>query len=155
MSWYEPLLVPLLRLGLWAFNSIRHPHLQGTIFLEGIRGDVEIIRDRWGVPHIFGKTIEDAVFAQGFVHAQERLWQMDFIRRVVSGRLSEVLGPKALDTDIAMRTLGLRKWSMLSEEMSKGIERQIMQAYCLGVNACMQREPLPVEFSLLRYTPEP
>ena len=68
-----------------------------------------MLRDRWGIPHIYARNARDALFAQGFVHAQERLWQMDFTRRLVAGRLAEVLGEAALPFDRAMRTLGLRQ----------------------------------------------
>ncbi len=145
----------LAKLGLKTFNVLNHPHTRGRLSLKGLNDEVEVIRDVWGTPHIFGRSIEDVVFAQGFIHAQERLWQLDFCRRLVAGRLSEILGKPTLSTDIAMRTMGFRKWAEESAAHVTEQERAIIDAYCLGVNACIQREPLPLEFRLLRYSPEP
>ena len=85
------------------------PQTKGEIELAGLGAPVEVLRDRHGVPHIFAASLEDAHFALGFVHAQDRLWQMEINRRIGSGRLSEVLGAGALDADRFMRTLGLRR----------------------------------------------
>ena len=83
------------------------PKKSGEIKLSELSAPVEILRDRWGVPHIYGQSQHDLFFAQGFVHAQDRLWQMDFNRRMVGGRLSEILGDVALPLDRWMRTLGM------------------------------------------------
>ncbi len=155
MLWSNPLLNLLANLGLKAFNALNRPHTQARLSIKGLNGEVEVIRDVWGTPHIFGRSIEDVVFAQGFVHAQERLWQMDLCRRLGAGRLSEILGKPTLSTDIAMRTMGFRKWAEKSTSNVEGQERTILGAYCDGVNACIRREPLPLEFRLLRYSPEP
>ncbi len=85
----------------------RRPRLRGRLKLAGLGEPVEVIRDRWGVPHIYAGSITDLLFAQGFVHAQDRLWQMDFQRRVVAGRLAEVLGPPTVAVDRGMRVLGM------------------------------------------------
>jgi penicillin amidase len=81
----------------------------GTLTVEGLRAPVEVIRDRWGVPHLFAREEHDLFFAQGFVHAQDRLWQMELNRRVASGRLSEIFGATTLETDRFLRTVGLRR----------------------------------------------
>ena len=104
-------LVLLVSIGLaggffWLRQSL--PVVDGTIEVQGLGAPVEIVRDAHAVPHIEAESFEDAVFAQGFVHAQDRLWQMDFRRRLGTGRLAEVLGPAALPTDRFIRTLGLR-----------------------------------------------
>jgi penicillin amidase len=85
------------------------PKASGEIHLPGLKAQVEVLRDRHGIPHIYAASLEDAHFALGFVHAQDRLWQMEINRRIGSGRLAELLGPAALDADRLMRTLGLRR----------------------------------------------
>ncbi len=85
------------------------PDWSGTLEVDGISAPLEISTDRWGVPHVQARTPEDLWFAQGFCHARERLWQMDFYRRVTAGRLSEIAGAEGLPVDRLMRTLGLRR----------------------------------------------
>ena len=82
------------------------PKTEGTVVLSGLDGQIEIVRDTDGVPHIFASTDADAYFALGYVHAQDRLWQLEMNRRIGSGRLSEVLGEATLDIDKFLRTLG-------------------------------------------------
>src|SRR5688500_2939583 len=85
------------------------PQLDGEIRVKGLNGTVEIIRDRWGIPHINGADVLDAMFGLGYCHAQDRLWQMELTRRLTNGRLSEVFGPTALDVDRFQRRLGLHR----------------------------------------------
>ena len=85
------------------------PQTRGNLKIQGLVDPVEVIRDRWGIPHIFARSETDLIFAQGFIHAQDRLWQMDFHRRLVAGRLAEVLGEVALPADRWMRILGMRR----------------------------------------------
>ncbi len=155
MSWVDSILAPFMKLGVHAYNLTHRPHLDGNLTLNGLNREVEIIRDHWGVPHIYAHSIEDVIFGQGFTHAQERLWQMDLYRRVVAGRVSEVMGKAGLETDLTMRTLGLRQWAEKAAGQEGGLERSITEAYSLGVNECIRSEPLPLEFSLLGYKPEP
>ena len=94
----------------------------GEISLQGLPGPVEIIRDRWGIPHIYAQTVEDAVLAQGFVHSQDRLFQMEFNRRTGQGTLSQLFGELALDTDRIIRTFGFNRlgrmdWLNASDEL--------------------------------------
>ena len=115
---------------------------------------VEVLRDKWGVPHIYAENEHDLFFAQGFVHAQDRLFQMDFIRRVGSGRLSEVVGPSGLITDRVARYFA---WGDAIQAQIDGADNRVlrvMAAYAAGVKACVETQPLPPEFSLLRYRPE-
>ena len=133
------------------------PHVDGKLTLAGLRRPVEVLRDRWGVPHIYARTEEDVFFAQGFVHAQDRLFQMDVNRRLGLGRLSEVVGPAAVHSDRFARVFG---WHKAAEAQVDGImghpeTRQIATAYAAGVNAFIDRRKLPVEFSVLAYRPEP
>ena len=81
------------------------PQTDGNLLVAGLQDRVEIYRDTWGVPHIFARNEYDVFFAQGYVHAQDRLWQMEFSRRVGAGRLSEVLGEATLDSDRFLRTI--------------------------------------------------
>ena len=137
----------------------RLPNIRGNLALKGLRAPVQVLRDRWYVPHIYAQSPEDAVFAQGFVHAQERLWQMDFNRRVVAGRLAEILGEGGLLPDRVMRTFGFRRLV----EKEAGIMPEnlcaLAEAYCAGVNSgidlAVRQRKLPVEFTLLNYKPEP
>ena len=82
---------------------------KGNVQVKGISGPADIYRDKWGVAHIYAAEIKDALFAQGYVHAQDRLWQMEFNRRMVAGRLSEVLGKASLPLDRWMRILSMRR----------------------------------------------
>ena len=162
MSWKDtivyPLIGPVLKAGLRSISRRRLPQIQGNLHVKGLAAPVEVLRDRWGIPHIYARSARDALFAQGFVHAQERVWQMDFTRRVVAGRLAEVLGEAALPFDRAMRTLGLRQ---VAEQEAAQMPADIiflLEAYCRGVNTWIDiataRRKLPVEFLLLGYAPE-
>lgn len=126
--------------------------------MKGLTTPVEVLRDRWGVPHIYARNAADALFAQGFVHAQERFWQMEFTRRLVAGRLAEVMGEAALPFDRAMRTLGLRQVAEQEARQLPSDLRVLMEAYSAGINAWLEsalaRRKLPVEFLLLGHTPE-
>lgn len=142
--------------GAWHLLRRPLPQTSGTLEIEGLLDDVEIIRDRWGVPHVYAETAHDLFLAQGFVHAQDRFWQMDFQRRLVAGRLSEVLGPTTLEIDRWMRVLGLRR--QVEEDLQTGSDeaRRVLEAYAKGVNRFLETTPaLPVEFTLLHYQPEP
>ncbi len=131
------------------------PRTRGKLCLNGLSAPVEVLRDRWGVPHIYGQTTEDVVTAQGFVHAQERFWQMDFNRRLVAGRLSEILGPVAVGVDRWMRTLTMRRVTERETDSLDAESRSLLEAYAAGVNGYLATGPLPLECRLLNYQPEP
>jgi penicillin amidase len=131
------------------------PQKKGMLHLDGISTPVEILRDKWGVPHIYAQNENDLFFSQGYIHADERLWQMDFNRRMVAGRLSEILGPRAIPLDRWMRTLGMRRIAEQEALLVTGIYKEIIQSYAAGVNARISQGRLPLEFSLLRCRPEP
>ncbi len=141
----EPALLRLSRRSL--------PKIDGSVEVEGPRGTVEILRDRFGVPQIFASDEHDLFFAQGFVHAQDRFFQMELQRRAGHGRLSEILGEEALQFDRLSRTVGFAGIAA-SIEGSPGTLR-VLEAYAAGVNACLERAPLPPELALLRSRPEP
>jgi penicillin amidase len=116
-----------------------------------------IARDQQGIPHITAASIEDALFLQGFVTAQDRLWQMDALRRLAGGALAEIFGPQALESDIAARRLRLRKLAQQQYAVLAEAERRALDAYVRGVNffVSTHRDRLPVEFRLLGYEPRP
>ncbi len=129
--------------------------------IPGLKGPVDIVRDARGVPHIFAENDLDAVAALGFVTARDRLFQMDFLPRVASGRLAEVMGPALVDTDRMLRKTGM-EWgarrNLARIEKAGGIEWNILESYSRGVNAYlsdMDEADLPFEFRLLGYKPAP
>jgi penicillin amidase len=128
------------------------PH-EGQVAVEGLAGPVEVIRDRWGVPHIYASTLDDLFLAQGFVAAQDRLWQMELWRRAATGTLAEIVGPSALSRDTFARLLRYRG-DMDDEWRSYGPDaRRIADAFVRGVNAQIawvsaRPERLPLEFQL-------
>jgi penicillin amidase len=137
------------------------PAASGALAIAGLSGPVEIVRDHEGVPHIFAPTTDDLFSALGFLHAQDRLWQMELTRRAGQGRLSEIFGERTLDSDIFLRTLDLYGHAVRSQAVLSPEIRRSLEAYARGVNAFLARstrllEPrLPPEFLLLRHTPEP
>lgn len=133
------------------------PQADGEIYLAGLNDVVAITRDKNGVPHIRGKTLEDAVFALGFVHAQDRLWQMEMNRRIGAGRLSEILGSATINTDKFLRTLSVYEAVKKSIGGMKEETHSSLEHYTRGVNAFLdQHAPLlPPEFLILQTKPEP
>jgi penicillin G amidase len=127
------------------------PQVKGTIAIPELRGNVSVRRDRWGVPHIDAAEREDLFFAQGYCHGQDRLWQMDFYRRVVQGRVSEMAGEEGLAVDKLMRTLGIRATAEREvEEMEPGL-RAKLERFCAGVNAAARdARARPFEMQILR-----
>jgi penicillin G amidase len=152
------LLLPVLAvLGgfLWLRSSL--PQEDGRLVLTGLGGEVRISRDEHGIPTIAASSERDAAFALGFAHAQDRLFQMDTMRRFGAGRLSEWFGPATLRADRFSRTLGLyraaeRQYALLAPEL-----RAALDAYAAGINAYLKQHEgaLPPEYQLLRVTPEP
>ncbi len=126
-------------------------------------GESMILIDNWGVPHIYAKNERDLYYATGFVHARDRLFQMDMFRRIASGCLSEVLGLGSYSSDVYYRRLGLYEsaeatYNFLKSDPSSKPFIEALDAYCEGVNSFISQtssENLPVEFKLLLYTPEP
>ncbi|HSJ23672.1 MAG TPA: penicillin acylase family protein [Longimicrobiales bacterium] len=131
--------------------------IEGTVTVAGLQDTVEIIRDRWGVPHIYARNTDDLFFAQGFVHGQDRLWQMDMYRRMYEGRMAEVMGEDYVAHDRLARLvryrgpLDDREWTTYHPE-----GRRIFQAFADGVNAWIDEagDNLPVEFVLTGLRPE-
>ena len=125
---------------------------QSQVSLPGIDRQVEIKRDGQGVPHIYAQTERDAYFAVGWLHAQDRLFQMDQSRRQASGTLAELLGSGALASDVQLRWIGLRRAAQRSLDEISTEGRSILDAYSAGVNAWIDRNPLPSEYTALELT---
>jgi len=133
------------------------PKIKGNIFLSGLETDVEIIKDSWGVPHIFAQNEKDLFFACGYVHAQERMWQMEITRRAGKGELSEIFGRKTLERDRFIRTLDLKEAAQRDYEKLSSKMKNLILSYSAGVNSWMNSRKLnwPPEFLLLGYRPQP
>ena len=132
------------------------PNLTGTVKVAGLDGTVEIYRDRWGIPHARASNLADAFFAQGFVTAQDRLWQMEYDRRRGAGRWAEVVGERAVDQDVLMRRFRLVDSAKEDYRSTAGDTRLMFDAYASGVNAFIQTtESLPVEYGIAGISPEP
>ena len=133
------------------------PLVDGTVVLNGPAATIEIKRDQQGIPFINAGSEADAFFALGYVHAQDRLFQMDLMRRLGAGRLAEVLGPPALGSDEFMRTLGLYRSAKANLDVLDNVTVRTLERYAAGVNAWLENRsrPLPPEFQVLHYTPEP
>lgn len=140
----------------WNFNRDSGlPVYNGTV-PAGVEESVRIYFDDYGVPHIIAQSEADMVYAQGYIHAMDRIFQMDLIRRLIAGRLSEIVGPRMLDSDRFYRTVGFVRAAHKSLDACSEETRSLAQAYCAGVNEYIRQnmDNLPPEFLLLEYTPE-
>jgi penicillin amidase len=140
--------VPALIAGYVWYRDASQPQIAGTLKMPGALGPIDIVRDAEGVPHIYASSDRDAHFALGFVHAQDRLWQIELNRRIAAGRMSEILGPSALDTDRFLRTLGVRRNAEAILANVSTDTRNALEAYAQGVNSYLaqRKGPLPPEF---------
>ncbi len=128
------------------------PQIDGEIQLEGLDAPVSIYRDSMGIPHIYASTQHDLFFAQGYVHAQDRFWQMDAWRHIGSGTLSEMFGEGQVETDAFLRTLGWKQTAEAEYAQLDPTSKTILEAYVEGVNAYIKdREPteLSLEYAIL------
>ena len=129
------------------------PQTDGEIQLDGLNGPVDIYRDKMGIPHIYATTSHDLFFAQGYVHAQERFWQMDFYRHVGEGRTAEMFGKSSVDTDKFLTTLGWRKRSEQEYQTFTDESKAILTAYADGVNAYLKNhdgQAVSLEYAILK-----
>ena len=133
------------------------PQIAGEISATAISAPVEILRDEYGVPHISGEIEKDIFFGLGVAHAQDRLWQMEYTRRIAQGRLSEIMGSSTLPIDIFFRTIGFRHLIDSSYPYLTERTKRILEAYSKGVNRIVEDPDigLPPEFALLFHQPEP
>lgn len=131
------------------------PAMEGEARVEGPSAAVDIVRDRYGIPHVFGASETDVYFGLGFAHAQDRFFQMDATRRAMQGRLSELIGPRTLRMDARARTMG---WSDVAQRQFEGLKpeaRAILNAYSAGVNARLALGNVAPEYGLFLGKPEP
>ena len=160
-KWLKRIFLGLLGLVLIALLSAVYvvrsawPTTDGTLKFVQLDGEVEIIRDEYGIAHIYADNDHDLLFGQGYVQAQDRLWQMEFNRRLASGTLSEVLGEQLLGFDAFFRNVELRVSAEKSLRALQPEDLALLQAFSDGVNAYIDhnRRNLPVEFRIFRYTP--
>jgi penicillin G amidase len=141
----------------WFIARSALPQLDGSLQVRGLSAAVKVTRDDHGVPAIEAATPEDLFLAQGYVTAQDRLWQMDVMRRFASGELSEILGEDTLKIDREQRILGLRAAARKSLQMATPRDQSYFAAYARGVNAFIEThgDGLPLEFRILKYRPKP
>ncbi len=145
----------IIAAGIKLLARTRLPKLDGEIHSSGLQANVEVLRDHWGVPHIYAENSHDLFFAQGFIHSQDRFWQMEFSRRMIAGRLAEILGEAALPLDRWFRTLTMRRVAEIEDTQLNHESRSFLQAYADGVNYFIGSSRLPVECLLLGVKPEP
>jgi penicillin G amidase len=150
-------LVAIAVIGTYVSMRRSLPTIDGTASVPGISAPLDIVRDADAIPHIFAATKADALFGLGYAHAQDRLWQMEFQRRIGFGRLSEIFGATTLPQDRFLRTVGFGRAAKAAWESTPEWAKQQINAYVSGVNAFLSTHhgtELPLEFSLLRVEPE-
>src|SRR5271165_5735710 len=151
------LLIVFLAFDFWFYRAVRAalPQVDGTIHLSELTNPVIVTYDSLGVPHIAASNLNDLLFAQGYITAQDRLWQMDMTRRYASGDLSAALGPEYVKIDREQRILGLRQVAERSVANMPAAQRAQFEAYAAGVNAyiAQHQKTLPLEFRFLTYFP--
>jgi penicillin amidase len=134
------LLVVVTGLGFWQVRR-GYPQYDGTVTLPGLSSQVDVLRNQYGIPTVYADTPEDLFRAQGYLHAQERFWEMDFRRLLAAGRLAEIAGESAVETDTFLRALG---WRRIAEEEAGLLGEQALsyyEAYAAGVNAWLEQTP--------------
>ena len=153
------LLLAILGGAAWLYSIARSPlpQLDGSVKVSGVSAKVRVVRDNRGIPTIDASSLDDLFFAQGYVTAQDRLWQMDAMRRAAAGELAEVLGPDLLKIDRQQRILGLRAGAEDAQKVMSARDRAYFGAYARGVNAFIEshHDKLSLEFRLLKYSPRP
>src|SRR5208337_4859219 len=150
-------LIVFLAFDVWFYRAVHAalPQVDGTIQVAGLTQAVMVARDSLGIPTITATNLNDLFFAQGYVTAQERLWQMDMTRRFASGDLAVILGPDFVAADREQRILGLRQAAEKAAAIMDPAQRSQFQAYADGVNAYIAQhvKTLPLEFRFLTYAP--
>ncbi|MBI5021384.1 MAG: penicillin acylase family protein [Ignavibacteriales bacterium] len=151
------LIVILLAISIFLYHLVTKsfPETSGSIIVQGLKGDVNIYRDEYGVPHISAGDEHDLMFATGYVHAQDRLWQMDMFRRVGQGRLSEILDTATVKFDKLFRTLGIANTAESLYAHLHPTSRRLLDDYAEGVNQFIvtHKGKYPIEFDMLDYEP--
>jgi penicillin G amidase len=157
LLWIAGIVVVIVAVAIWWYVYRPLPQLDGSIVLPGLHGQVSVERDNWGVPHVRAASLEDLAEAQGYIMAQDRLWQMDLLRRAARGQLSEVLGPATVKIDKDFRVLNFGRAADVDMGMMSPEVRRVLEAYARGINEYVQQHAtrLPIEFTLLDYKPQP
>lgn len=127
----------------------RTPRTRGRIVVDGVDARIEILRDRWSVPHVFARSAADALFGLGFVQASDRLWQMHWNRFAATGRIASIVGERGLPADRLTRTLGIGRVAEEAWRRTSEAERREVAPYLAGINAAIERSPRPFEARLL------
>ena len=154
LSWLLLTTIVVVALAAFAYRQLVLPQIDGTSTVVGLSGPVDVVRDAAGIPHLYAQRDDDAWFALGYVHAQDRLWQMEMNRRTAAGRLAEVLGAPAVETDRFLRTLGVRRNAEAIASRLDASTRRALDRYAAGVNANLEQRRarprflLPPEFAL-------
>lgn len=145
------LLLVLLSVGGWLYSKSYHPKYDGEIEIKNLSEKVTVYFDDIGVPHINAQNQKDAYIALGYLHAQDRLWQMELIRRIAAGRLSEIFGKDLLKTDVFFAGLGIEEAAEKTiANLDKNSESYILtQAYLEGINQFIEEGKEPLEFTLV------
>lgn len=146
------ILIVLIVGGIFFYTQSLKPTYEGNLQLEGLQAEVEVFYDDYGIPHIYAQSQDDLYLAFGYLHAQERLWQMDLLRRIAPGRLSELFGTEMLAIDQFFRTLSIDQYSerMASQLLAQGDtpELRASQRYLKGINQFVQDGYTPIEYTL-------
>jgi penicillin amidase len=152
------LLAAILVAGCFAYLQHLKPQYSGVLVLPGLHREVEVYFDPYAVPHIYARNEADAYFALGYVHAQERLFQMEILRRIAAGRMAEIFGEALVKTDRFFRTIGIQQIAKRSAEkfFSENVKpyQKAGRAYLAGVNQYIEKGKTPIEFSILRIPKE-
>ncbi|MEJ1241199.1 penicillin acylase family protein [Chryseolinea sp. T2] len=140
-------------IGLYFYLLSTAPDYSGTVILDGLKAEVQVLYDNYGVPHIYAQNEEDAYFALGYVHAQDRLFQMEMLRRAAGGRLSEILGEDLIKVDKLFRTLGINQFAKEHARKFLNADTAAFQkdalAYQKGVNQYIKTGKTPIEFTII------
>lgn len=155
---YALAVLVLVILAAWVVLQSHQPQLRGKNKLSILQSEVEVFYDDYGVPHIYANSAEDAYKAFGYVHAQDRLFQMELMRRAGSGRLSEIFGSEFTEADMFFRTLGTNRKAAIDSARFESFPepmKKIVYAYLEGVNAYIKNGKLPLEYTLIGIDPEP
>ena len=150
LKYFFLLLVLLLVVGIWYYNHLQ-PSYSGDVSLTNLENETTVYYDDFGIPHIYAENQIDALTTLGYVHAQDRLWQMELMRRIAPGRLSEVFGKDLIENDTFFATLGIEE---AAEETIKNLDKnskpyKIIEAYLNGVNQFIDEGATPIEYTLV------
>lgn len=147
-------LILMALIALWLYIRTTIPDWIGEIEIASLEKPVHIIRDDYGIPHIYADTEEDLYFTAGFIHASERLFQMDVSRRYTAGTLAEIMGKRSVTSDKKMRVLNLQRIALKGFDSSSEKTRRFLEKYAEGVNYVIENGPIPVEYKILDCMPE-